>query len=628
MAASSRIASLLLQYVAWPAWRSGYLGNLLAQRGLPTITSMGYQALLFCADEKTVRAVTQVLNELEFGVECSSEPFAAVKRLTAQHFDALVVDCEDEQNAALLFKAARNSTVNNTSLLVAVVQGQAGIAKAFRLGANLVLTKPINVEQSKGTLRVARGLLRKEAGKAAAAAAAMASTATQGQTGIASEELQSPLLLPAAGETSGSSDGATTDAKPAIDAATVTELQADLGPQPNAEEAAVLESLPAPLLAKDTTTADSDPVPATPAAELESKTESQDSTADGSAKVAEKSPAISGRSEVSQLSLAVAEVKGSRRGDGPKSSSGAAAAVAPAKEIPPPVQDPSTTKEVSTKASETKPVDAKKGQAKQPLSAGKKAAASTAQNKGSADFSWLEAAREQDAQSSPHNKRNFFIAAVLVLCLASAAYYAWPKLEPLLMSFPLVQKYLGTAVPPPAPPISSSAHSAGAANGSAGSSTSTTALGGTAAATSSPASDSSTGAATSSLPAGATSAAPGGMAKPADASIAGGVSPSSQPLTIPSAVSESLVTKRTEPVYPSVARQSKVAGKVQLLASVGKDGSVTQVKALSGDPRLVPAAEDAVRQWKYKPYAVNGQPVAFDTEVTVTFTPPTNPINH
>src|SRR6204780_1264836 len=122
---------------------------------------MGYQALLFWPDEKTARTVTQVLSDLEFTIEACIEPFAAVKKLMGQHFDALVVDCENEQNATLLFKSARNSESNQNSLAVAVVEGQAGGAKAFRIGANLVLTKPINVEQSKGTLRVARGLLRK-----------------------------------------------------------------------------------------------------------------------------------------------------------------------------------------------------------------------------------------------------------------------------------------------------------------------------------------------------------------------------------------------------------------------------------------------------------------------------------
>src|SRR3954471_47209 len=133
---------------------------------------MSYQALLFCPDEKTARVVTQVLTELDFTVEPCNETFAAVKKLMAQHFDAIVVDCENEQNATLLFKSARNSVPNQSSLSVAVVEGQSGVAKAFRIGANLVLTKPINVEQAKGTLRVARGLLRKaEPGKPGSATA-------------------------------------------------------------------------------------------------------------------------------------------------------------------------------------------------------------------------------------------------------------------------------------------------------------------------------------------------------------------------------------------------------------------------------------------------------------------------
>jgi len=133
---------------------------------------MGYQALLFCPDEKTARTVTQVLSELDFTVIPCTEPFAAVKKLMGERFDAVVVDCDNEQNATLLFKSARNTANNQSALAVAVVEGQAGVAKAFRIGANLVLTKPINVEQAKGTLRVARGLLRKgEAAKPATPAA-------------------------------------------------------------------------------------------------------------------------------------------------------------------------------------------------------------------------------------------------------------------------------------------------------------------------------------------------------------------------------------------------------------------------------------------------------------------------
>src|ERR1700687_3110501 len=137
---------------------------------------MGYQALLFCPDEKLARGASQGLSELDFTIEPVHEPFAAVKQLMAQRYDAIVVDCENEQNASLLFRSARNSSSNQSSLAIALVEGQAGVAKAYRIGANLVLTKPINVEQAKGTLRVARGLLRKKSDAASAASPARTAT--------------------------------------------------------------------------------------------------------------------------------------------------------------------------------------------------------------------------------------------------------------------------------------------------------------------------------------------------------------------------------------------------------------------------------------------------------------------
>src|SRR5216684_73149 len=140
---------------------------------------MGYQALLFCLDPKLARVVTQVFSELDFKVEPVNEPFAAVKKLMAQRYDAIVVDCENEPNATLLFKSARNSSSNQSSLALALVEGQSGVAKAYRIGANLVLTKPINVEQAKGTLRVARGLLRKNLDAATSSPTASAKLAPE-----------------------------------------------------------------------------------------------------------------------------------------------------------------------------------------------------------------------------------------------------------------------------------------------------------------------------------------------------------------------------------------------------------------------------------------------------------------
>src|SRR5260370_35727392 len=103
------------------------------------LLNMGYQALLFCPDEKMARTVTQVLSELDFTVVPCTEPFAAVKKLMGEHFDAVCVDCYTEQNATLLFKSARNTAQNQSALAlaVAVVERQAGEAKAFPICAQL-----------------------------------------------------------------------------------------------------------------------------------------------------------------------------------------------------------------------------------------------------------------------------------------------------------------------------------------------------------------------------------------------------------------------------------------------------------------------------------------------------------
>src|SRR5579862_6726694 len=219
---------------------------------------MSYKALLFCPDEKTARVVTQVLSDLEFRVEPCNEPFAAVKRLMAEHFDAIVVDCDNEQNAALLFKSAHNSGTNQSSLAVAVVEGQTGVAKAFRIGANLVLTKPINVEQSKGTLRVARGLLRKtDASKPASVtpppnpAPRPVVTAQPTRQPAPPVTASKPVFLPAQPPPS---------PIPAM-STTLFQAEEEAGPKPEPTEAAFLESIPEPLELKNPA-ADSPTAPA------------------------------------------------------------------------------------------------------------------------------------------------------------------------------------------------------------------------------------------------------------------------------------------------------------------------------------------------------------------------------
>ncbi len=92
-----------------------------------------------------------------------------------------------------------------------------------------------------------------------------------------------------------------------------------------------------------------------------------------------------------------------------------------------------------------------------------------------------------------------------------------------------------------------------------------------------------------------------------------------QTLRISQGVSEGMVVKRVQPVYPAQARQMRLEGKVELQANISQSGSISDVKLLSGDPVLGRAAMDAVRQWKYKPYFLNGQPIDIQTQITVNF---------
>ena len=83
---------------------------------------------------------------------------------------------------------------------------------------------------------------------------------------------------------------------------------------------------------------------------------------------------------------------------------------------------------------------------------------------------------------------------------------------------------------------------------------------------------------------------------------------------------QGLLVHQVKPEYPPAARAAHIQGMVVLHAIIGKDGAVKQVQVVSGSPMLASAAENAVKQWRYKPYVLNGQPVEVDTTVNVNFT--------
>ena len=94
--------------------------------------------------------------------------------------------------------------------------------------------------------------------------------------------------------------------------------------------------------------------------------------------------------------------------------------------------------------------------------------------------------------------------------------------------------------------------------------------------------------------------------------------PPSKPVIL-SHVDEGLLIHKVMPVYPQIAMITRQQGTVVLHAIIGRDGSIQQLQVVSGPPLLMKAAMDAVAQWRYKPYQLNGQPVEVDTQITVNF---------
>jgi TonB family protein len=119
------------------------------------------RAFVLCSDEKALDAVSQVLGELEITFEQFHEIAFATKRLASQAFDFVVVDCDHQDNATLLFQSLRSSDLNRNAMTVAVVDGRTGVPIAFRLGAELVITKPVSLEQARSTMRTAVAMRRK-----------------------------------------------------------------------------------------------------------------------------------------------------------------------------------------------------------------------------------------------------------------------------------------------------------------------------------------------------------------------------------------------------------------------------------------------------------------------------------
>jgi protein TonB len=83
---------------------------------------------------------------------------------------------------------------------------------------------------------------------------------------------------------------------------------------------------------------------------------------------------------------------------------------------------------------------------------------------------------------------------------------------------------------------------------------------------------------------------------------------------------QGMAARKVPPVYPTEAKDQGLQGVVLMNVRIDKEGSVSNVEVVSGEPSLAAAAVEAVRQWKYRPYLLNGKAVEVETQVQVSFT--------
>jgi len=600
---------------------------------------MGYQALLFCPDEKLARVVSQVFSELDFTVEPVHEPFAAVKKLMSQRYDAIVVDCENEQNASLLFKSARNSSSNQSSLAIALVLGQAGVAKAYRIGANLVLTKPINVEQAKGTLRVARGLLRKNSDAANASAASAAAPAMAAKTASVSagNSFQPPSRGAAASAPPPSRqelpefEDTLPEMIPETRPAAIPELTASARAKGNVEDKPAAVPAPAPQANIKMTIAGEPGVKASQPASLWAV--SNDKTKNVVLKSEEK--------------VAAASISAQNPSSAFASALGSGAATAPAKEVTAPSAPPKENKSV-----ESEPADSSHDADPAPAPRFSMVSAIDAPS--------FAALGEEDSGGSG-GKKKILIAAVAVLALAALGYVGYGKLgksntQP--VSTPRDSEQPAPAPAPTSSPVAPSVRTPDRASSatqslvpkiapavpptkpSAGVGDSpVTRIAAIIAADSEPGTKQPDSApihvkatTRAKTHAQAEESAPPlpsplAVASANDRNLSGLMAsasinvpkPTLATVRISQGVSQGLLIKRVQPKYPPAALAVRAQGAVQIEATINKEGNVTNLKVLSGDPVLARAALEAVHQWRYKPYYLDGEPVEIQTQITVNF---------
>jgi TonB family protein len=621
---------------------------------------MAIRAFLLCGDEKAVHAVTQILDELELSFEHSGEPPFALKRLAVQRFDLLIVDCDNAQNATQVFNSARASNLNKNSIAIAIVEGKAGVPNAFRLGASLVLTKPVSLEQARNTLRTGIGMTKKDAPEVKPGAAAPVVAATPAPLTPAASATAAPLT-PAFTATAPHTPA------PTIAPTAVTPVTPPVAPAP-VPPAPVARAPVVPVVTAPRVPAASAPevkpsgtlAPSSPAIQPEKIAVAPPKAPIVSPAPVQDAKPVEGKAQptvgVAAFAKAAAATGTATAGTAPADTSkfdSVFSSPAPAKDTKVSAIDQGPTPALGEKKEPVLRIEDPLAEEDDVLDPLKDHGVPSFGAMGKQPFAGLDGEKPQRSKAP-------LIAALLLLLLGGGGYAAWTtqptvrdftaweygnvrtKIDALRGKTPVAAavKPVPAPVPPPTPvqpatqPAAQNPETidlALAPNGN------------------NPASPAATGATPATTP-GTTSATatPGteapapkspsvqsakqdttpGHTGPNPALVAASASLPATPVTKPATsdlpevaedFADDQVVHRVHPTYPKQALARKLHGPVVLQAIVSKQGKVDSLQLVSGDPILAQAAASAVKQWRYKPYWHNGEPTDFQTRVTVDF---------
>ena len=570
-------------------------------------------ALLLSPDDQAVSAISAVLEEMSVTCERPLDGVSAAQKLNSQSFDLVLVDCENLPAAKLVFDVCRRGKNGINPVPIAIVDGRAGLPTAFRLGAELILTKPVAKDQARNTVRNAVSRVRKE-GQANESVPTPPPAATLHHAVGTVEHAQAFAAAAVSSQLTNFADTATSHVS-----AQVSDAASDAAPNAALDAASTMLSAPASTATMHSAVDEIDAPAATPEANPESAS------------------SVSSSHFTSEAS----------------SLSGSSPAPAFAADSHPPLLTDPSDDPVLAELERAELEESLRKESQQKSSESDKAAAQ-------AEIKSFDPIFPSHSQGT-NRKTSGALGAVLMLALVAGVLCAAWKYQPGFRDFaqPQVNRVLalvGIAPSPSAPPASmpnpTEAQAAPAPEAQSSSdpnqaqSTTPDSAPPSASASSAAPVAGTTPAQPAAVPpapvppptSAATKAAPlvtetskPSSSQPSDGKQNVGAGSSSAPLpgedtaiVLSSKGAENRLAHSVPPKYPVEASsaQAQAQGTVVLKEIVDENGDVAAVRLVEGNAALATAAINAVKQWHYRPYIRDGKALPFQTIVIVDFQRP------